>query len=51
MKEETEIKDVLKWLGIAVLAAIPVILLLKKLNPPQTGETVETADIFAEELS
>jgi biopolymer transport protein ExbB/TolQ len=50
MDQEKDFKDVLKWIGIALLAAIPVVLLIKKLSE-RGSEVVETSDIFAEELS
>ena len=52
-KPETKsISKFLKWMGIMAIAAVPVVLILKKLRTEQSGTPDEdNGDIFADELS
>ena len=48
--ESKKLSNFLKWVGIAALAAVPVILLVKKMKAKQDAVHDES-DIFDEELS
>ena len=50
MSGSNDVKDLLKWVGVAVLAAIPVYLLLKKFSEEPESLLGDPTDIFAEEL-
>ena len=50
MSKSTGIKDVLKWVGVAVVAAIPVFLLVRKIADRQESPANDAGDIFSEEL-
>ena len=48
MSESNDVKSVIKWISIAVLAAIPFYLIVKKLT--KQAELSDPSDIFAEEI-
>jgi hypothetical protein len=48
-EDRIELKDIVKWIGIAILAAIPAVILIKRLAKEIESE-VDSSDIFAEEL-
>ena len=50
MSGSQDIKSVVKWLGVAVLAAIPIYILLKKLSFQSDSEEFDESEIFAEDL-
>ena len=49
--ETKKLSKFLKWVGIAALAAVPVILLVKKMNSKQSSAVEDEDNIFDEELS
>ena len=49
--ESKKLAKFLKWIGIAALAAVPVILLVKKLKTKQSAVKEDESNIFEEELS
>ncbi len=52
MDESKSITKLLKWIGIAALAAVPLLFILNKLRAHQVETTEDdSSNIFAEELS
>ncbi len=50
MNGSTDLKNVIKWLGVAMIAAIPLIVLIKKLSLEADAKIFDESDIFADEL-
>ncbi len=50
MNDSKELKSVWKWVGVAVIAAIPVFLIIKKIANDQKSARADSPDIFADEL-
>jgi len=50
MSQSRELKEVLKWVGVAVLAAIPVFLIVRKISDRPEKPAYDSGDIFSEEL-
>ena len=53
MYEKPGVLKLLKWLGVAALVAVPVVVFLKKRKSPDSGHSVDddSSNIFAAELS
>jgi hypothetical protein len=51
MAESSELKTVIKWLGMAAIAAIPLYVLIKKISAEADSDMFDESDIFAEELA
>jgi hypothetical protein len=51
MAGTSELKTVIKWLGMAAIAAIPLYVLIKKISAEADSEMFDESDIFAEELA
>ena len=52
MNDQKKVEKFLKIVGVAVLVAVPIFFLVKKLRSSETQHTLsEDPDIFAEELS
>ncbi|MFI5253634.1 MAG: hypothetical protein ACHQQQ_14525 [Bacteroidota bacterium] len=51
MAESDELKTIIKWLGFAVIAAIPIYVLIKKLSSESDSDMFDESEIFAEELA
>lgn len=49
MNDSKDMKTLIAWVGVAVLAAIPVFLLVRKLAQ-ESEKLFNDTDIFAEEL-
>ena len=50
MSQSTGMKEVLKWVGVAVIAAIPVFLIVRKIADRTEQPANDSGDIFSEEL-
>ena len=50
MADSSGLKSVIKWLGVAVIAAIPIYVIVKKLSFDADSEMFDESDIFADEL-
>ena len=51
MSKTSDLKTVFKWLGVAAIAAIPILILIKKLSAEADSKLFDESDIFAEELA
>ncbi len=51
MNETNDFKTAIKWLGVVMIAAIPLFVLIKKLASESDSDLFDESDIFAEELA
>jgi hypothetical protein len=51
MARTNELKTVIKWLGVAAIAAIPLYVLIRKLSADADSKLFDESDIFSEELA
>jgi hypothetical protein len=51
MSGTSELKTVIKWLGVAAIAAIPLYVIIRKLNANTDSKIFDESDIFSEELA
>lgn len=50
MAGSQDIKSVIKWVGVAVLTAIPIYVFIKKLSFQLDSDEFDESDVFAEDL-
>jgi hypothetical protein len=51
MNGTNDLKTVIKWLGVVVIAAIPLYVLFKKIVSESDSNLFDESDIFSEELA